>query len=117
MLSYLLEQLQAYQQQLQELELHHAWRHHTTGQGGPEGGKPPLTLPPIATYAITSPETITFSVPSSVVVSRQAYTAWPPLTLLPTRGSAALLPSSSLLRASEAELRTNASTTLAVSAS
>ena len=45
-MSYLLEQLQAYQHQLKELELHAAWRQHTTANAAPQG--PPLTLPPIS---------------------------------------------------------------------
>ena len=40
-MGYLLEQLQAYQQQLRELELHRQWQQHTAAQ---ERGR----LPPIA---------------------------------------------------------------------
>jgi len=45
-LVYLLEQLQAYQQQLRELELHAAWRQHHATQPLAHGGS--VTLPPIS---------------------------------------------------------------------
>jgi hypothetical protein len=47
-MTYLLEQLQAYQNQLKELELHSAWKQHTAQHSDQIG--PPLTLPPIAQH-------------------------------------------------------------------
>lgn len=47
--NYLLEQLRAYQQQLQELALHNAWKEHAATTGNPT--TPSLTLPPIAAAA------------------------------------------------------------------
>lgn len=44
-MGYLLEQLQAYQNQLKELELHNAWKQHTAHHANQAG--PALTLPPI----------------------------------------------------------------------
>ena len=52
-MTYLLEQLQAYQNQLKELELHSAWKQHTAQHGGglpSDHVGPPLTLPPIAQH-------------------------------------------------------------------
>ena len=53
-MSYLLEQLQAYQQQLRELELHRQWQQHTAAQ---ERSK----LPPIAGASGHAPEALIFS--------------------------------------------------------
>ena len=53
-MGYLLEQLQAYQQQLRELELHRQWQQHTAAQ---ERGR----LPPIAGASGHAPEALIFS--------------------------------------------------------
>jgi len=48
-LTYLLDQLRSYQQQLQELALHSAWEQHANRSlAQPPSMQPPLALPPIA---------------------------------------------------------------------
>ena len=73
-----------------------------------------ITLPPIGRYAIDEPETVTLVLASSVVTSGRSIEAWPPISLLPARGFAELLSSSSLLDVDESEIRTNSSMTLAI---
>ena len=74
-----------------------------------------LTVPPVAAYEITRPESVKFLVDPAVVTSGRSYEAWPTLTVLPTRGGAEFLRAeSTLLGADETEVRKNASTSLAI---
>ena len=71
-----------------------------------------ISLPPIAAYNISEPESVLVTVPASIARSGRSYAAWPPLVLLPQRGSAVLErrdgAGSSLLEADETLLRANA---------
>lgn len=56
-MSYILEQLRAYQEQLKELELHSAWRQHTASAheiAAYSGATPPVSLPRIPQNAAAS---------------------------------------------------------------
>ena len=65
-----------------------------------------ITLPKLAHYQIAVPETITFTVPPSAVLSAQTLAVPGPLTIMPTPGTA-LLSGSPLDDPSELYLRTS----------